>query len=139
MDLGRFRLAAFTDVDNRQQPKAPQLREKDLEGLNRVNPDKPLFALVHWGQEFANAPTPREQLVATRLADKGVELIIGSHSHRASPLTGSKNFCQVFSLGNFIFDQRRAGVSGALLEVIFFPQGSYFLRLHTIGNLYLAK
>jgi poly-gamma-glutamate synthesis protein (capsule biosynthesis protein) len=139
MNLGRFRLAAFTDVDNRQQPIAPRLSEKDLECLHRVNPGKPLFALVHWGQEFASTPAPREQLVAARLADKGVELIIGSHSHRASPLTGTKYFCQVFSLGNFIFDQRRPEVSGALLEVTFFPMGTYFLRLHPMGNLYVKS
>jgi poly-gamma-glutamate synthesis protein (capsule biosynthesis protein) len=139
MDLGRFRLAAFTDVDNRQQPIAPRLSQKDLECLDWVNPGKPLFALVHWGLEFASTPTPREKLVATRLADKGVELVVGSHSHRASPLTGTLNFCQVFSLGNFIFDQRRPEVSGALLEVRFFPMGTYFLRLHPLGNLYVKS
>jgi AmmeMemoRadiSam system protein B len=137
MDLGRFRLAAFTDVDNHQQPIAPRLTEKNLECLDGVSPDKPLFALVHWGPEYARDPTSREKLVAAWLAEKGVELIVGSHSHRASPLTGTLNFCQVFSLGNFIFDQRRPEVSGALLEVTFFPTGTYFLRLHLLENLYL--
>jgi AmmeMemoRadiSam system protein B len=136
-DLGRFRLAAFTEVDNSQTPMAPRLSESDLECLDGVSPDKPLFALVHWGPEYVGGPTLRERLVAARLADKGVELIIGSHPHRASGLTGTRKVCQVFSLGNFIFDQRRPEASGALLEVKFFPSGTYFLRLHPLGNLYV--
>jgi len=81
-------------------------------------------------------PGLREQALAARLAGRGVELIIGSHPHRAGALTGDRQQCLAFSLGNFIFDQRRPGVSGALLEVMFYPQGTYFLRLHPIGNLY---
>ena len=135
-NLGRFRLAAFTEVDNSQKPMARRLSEPDLECLNGVDADKPLLALVHWGPEYAGEPTPREELVAARLAAKGVELIIGSHSHRATGLTATKDCCQVFSLGNFIFDQRRPEASGAILEVIFFPSGTYFLRLHPLGNLY---
>lgn len=135
-DLGRVRLAAFTDVDNSEKPLAPRLSEADLVCLDSVTPDKPLFAWVHWGREFASGPGPREKLVAARLADKGVELIIGSHSHQANGLMATKDLCQVFSLGNFIFDQRRPEASGALLEVTFFPAGTYFLRLHPLGNLY---
>jgi len=135
-DLGRFRLTAFTEVDNSRKPLAARLGETDLERLDRVKPDKPLFALIHWGPEYAGGPTPRENLVAARLEAKGVELLIGSHSHRACGLTAAKNFCQVFSLGNFIFDQRRPEASGALLELTFFPSGAYFLRLHPLGNLY---
>ena len=101
-----------------------------------IQPDKPCFAFLHWGEEFTGTPGPREQALAARLAGRGVELIIGSHPHRAGALTGDRRQCLAFSLGNFIFDQRRPGVSGALLEVIFYPQGTYFLRLHPLGNLY---
>lgn len=135
-NLGRFRLVAFTEVDNSQKPMARRLSEQDLACLDNLDPERPLFSLVHWGPEYASDPTPREKLVATRLADKGVELIIGSHSHRANGLTATRDLCQVFSLGNFIFDQRQPKASGALLEVIFFPKGTYFLRLHPLGNLY---
>ncbi len=91
---------------------------------------------MHWGEEFRAAPGPREEALAARLTARGVELIIGSHPHRAGALTGDRTQCLAFSLGNFIFDQRRPEVSGALLEVIFYPQGTYFLRLHPLGNLY---
>jgi AmmeMemoRadiSam system protein B len=135
-DLGPFRLAALTDLENRPTPARARLRDGDLELFTPVTPEKPRFALVHWGEEFTAAPGPREEALAARLKARGVELVIGSHSHRAGGLTGDRRQCVAYSLGNFIFDQRRPEVSGALLEVVFFPQGTYFLRLHPLGNLY---
>jgi poly-gamma-glutamate synthesis protein (capsule biosynthesis protein) len=112
------------------------ITEADLRRFAAMPPDKPRFAFLHWGQEFADTPGPREQALAARLAAGGVELVIGSHPHRAGALTGDRQQCLAYSLGNFIFDQRRPQVSGALLEVMFYPQGTYFLRLHSLGNLY---
>jgi hypothetical protein len=138
-DLGPFRLAAATDLDNREVPLRALLTDAALCGFDAMPPDKPRFAFLHWGQEYSGTPGPREQALAARLAAAGVELIIGSHPHRAGALTGGRRQCLAYSLGNFIFDQRRPGVSGALLEVMFYPQGTYFLRLHPLGNLYEEK
>ncbi len=135
-DFGPFRLAALTDLDNRQEPVRALIGDADLDRLDGLKPDKPRFAFLHWGEEFRAVPGPREQALAARLAGRGVELIIGSHPHRAGALTGDRQQCLAFSLGNFIFDQSRPEVSGALLEVMFYPQGTYFLRLHPLGNLY---
>jgi hypothetical protein len=135
-DLGAFRLAAFTDLDNQSPQKAALLRARDLRGLDGLGRDKPLFAFLHWGREYAKDPGPREQALTSLLEQKGVELIIGSHPHRAGGLVCGPKACLAYSLGNFIFDQSRPEVSGTLLEVMFFPQGTYFLRLHHLGNLY---
>ena len=129
-------MAAATDLDNRQEPLRALLTDADLRRFEAMPPDKPRFAFLHWGQEFTATPGPREQALAARLNAGGVELIIGSHPHRAGALTGDRQQCLAYSLGNFIFDQRRPEVSGALLEVMFFPQGTYFLQLHPLGNLY---
>jgi len=136
-DFRRFRLAAFTDVDNHTPQKTALLRQEDLGGLAAAGRDKPLFAFMHWGQEYSQEPGDREQALSAALESRGVELIIGSHSHRAGQLVCRQQSCLAFSLGNFIFDQNRPEVSGALLEVIFFSQGTYFLRWHPLGNLYL--
>jgi AmmeMemoRadiSam system protein B len=136
LDLGPFYLAGFTDVDNRSEAKIAQLTRQDLEGLARLKRDKPIFALIHWGREFADAAGPREQALAALLEEKGVEVIIGCHSHRASRLEGTRQSCRVFSLGNFLFDQYKPPVSGMLLEAVFFPQGTYFLKVHPLKNLY---
>jgi AmmeMemoRadiSam system protein B len=138
-DLGPFRLAALTDLDNGQEPFRALLTDADLRRLEATPRDKPYFAFLHWGEEFRGTPGPREEAIASRLAARGVEVVIGSHPHRAGGLSGDRRQCLAFSLGNFIFDQRRPEVSGALLEVIFYPQGTYFLRLHPLGNLYEEK
>jgi poly-gamma-glutamate synthesis protein (capsule biosynthesis protein) len=135
-DLGPFRLVAATDLDNRQEPLQTLLSDAELRRFDAMPPDKPRFVFLHWGQEYTSTPGPREQALVARIAAAGVELIIGSHPHRAGALTGDRKQCLAYSLGNFIFDQRRPGVSGTLLEVIFYPQGTYFLRLHPLGNLY---
>jgi AmmeMemoRadiSam system protein B len=137
-ELTHFRLGAFTDVDNRAPDKAALLREHDFQSLERVRRDKPLFVFFHWGQEYASEPGPREKAIISVLHDKGVELIIGCHSHRAGTLVCRQQICLAFSLGNFIFDQRRPEVSGAMLEALFFPQGTYFLRWQPLENLFVS-
>jgi len=136
MDLGVFYLVGFTDVDNQNEAKIARLTRQDLEGLARLKRDKPLFAMIHWGREFADQAGPREQALAALLEAKGVEVIIGCHSHRAGQLEGTRKSCRLFSLGNFLFDQKSPRVSGMLLEAVFFPQGTYFLKVHPLNNLY---
>jgi hypothetical protein len=138
IDFGDFRLAAFTDVDNQSPQKVARLRRENMDGLNGVSRDKPLFAFLHWGREYAKEPGPRENALISALTGKGVELIIGCHSHRAGALIGHLQYSLAFSLGNFIFDQSKPGISGALLEARFFPQGTYFLKWHPLGNLYVS-
>ena len=138
LDLGAFYLAGFTDVDNQSAEKIDRLTRQDLEGLDGLKRDKPLFALIHWGREFADAPGPREQALAALLEEKGVQVVIGCHSHRAGHLEGTRSSCRIFSLGNFLFDQDSPRVSGILLESVFFPQGTYFLKVHPLNNLFTS-
>jgi AmmeMemoRadiSam system protein B len=138
-DLQNFYLAAFSDVDNSSPQKVALLRQDDLRGLEAVTGDKPLFAFLHWGREYSRKPSPREDALISVLRGKGVELIIGCHTHQAGTLVCRQQDCLAFSLGNFIFDQSKPGISGALLEAIFFPQGTYFLRWHPLENLYTAS
>ena len=136
LDLGAFYLAGFTDVSNQGEEKTARLTRKDLEGLAHLKRDKPLFAFLHWGRELDSGTGPREQALAALLEEMGVEVIIGCHSHRASLLEGTRRSCRVFSLGNFLFDQDRERTSGILLEAVFFPQGTYFLKVHPMKNLW---
>ncbi|RJR48405.1 MAG: AmmeMemoRadiSam system protein B [Deltaproteobacteria bacterium] len=136
LDLGPFYLAGFTDVDNQAEQKTARLTREDLAGLDRLKKDKPLFALLHWGREFADTAGPREKALAALLEAKGVEVVIGCHSHRVSTLEGTRKSCRVFSLGNFLFDQYQPPVSGMLVEAVFFPQDTYFLKVHPLKNLY---
>ena len=80
-DFGPFRLAALTDLDNRQEPVRALLGDADLDRLDGLKPDKPRFAFLHWGEEFRAVPGPREQALAARLAGRGRR----THHRQPSP------------------------------------------------------
>ena len=111
------------------------LRLPDLQCLDTVSRDKPLFAFLHWGQEYATEPGPREEALISVLQGKGVELIMGCHSHRAGPFRCRQPTCVAFSLGNFIFDQTptryfRSPAGGHIL-----PPGNLFSQVASFGEL----
>jgi poly-gamma-glutamate synthesis protein (capsule biosynthesis protein) len=45
-----------------------------------------VIAQLHWGHEFESYPRPDQVEVAHRLAERGVDAIIGHHSHVVQPL-----------------------------------------------------
>ena len=97
---------------------------------------KPLAAFVHCGREFRPRPGPRERFLAWTLEDAGVTLFVGAHPHRAGPVEADARGMRVWSLGNFLFDQLRQGADGAVLDLVFFSQGTWWARQRPIGNLY---
>ena len=97
----------------------------------------PLFAFMHWGLEFAAMPSQRQRELAAELRRVGVALAIGAHPHVASrglELIPGGYALGVFSLGNFLFDQKSQVASGVILELRAFAQGTFFARLVPLGN-----
>lgn len=72
-----------------------------------------VIAFPHWGEEYVREPGSSQMKYAKKLADAGVDIILGSHSHMVQPMmtrsfTDSSGrtrdvFC-IFSLGNFLSD-----------------------------------
>ncbi len=126
-DFERFRLFGFTDIDNSPEPKRDLLYRSDMDAAFQVAPGSglPLFAFLHWGDEYSEDFDARQDILRSELLEKGIELIVGSHSHRSSRLRCDRSSCVVPSLGNFLFDQKGSHVSGHMLKVTFFPQGTY--------------
>lgn len=65
---------------------------------------------VHWGVEYATAPTPAQVEVAHRLLDGGVDLILGHHPHVLAPIEvhhapDGRVTVVAYSLGNFVSNQ----------------------------------
>jgi poly-gamma-glutamate synthesis protein (capsule biosynthesis protein) len=136
-DFGPFQLVAFSDLDNNRLPTTGILDpEMIAAGLAGRDPQKPLFAFLHWGREYSAVPREREMALRDVLVARGVELIVGAHPHCLGGFIGGKDHLTAFSLGNFLFDQAKPHTNGGLLEVRFFPQGTYFPRLISLGNLY---
>jgi AmmeMemoRadiSam system protein B len=139
VDLGRFQLVALTDIDNNAKPAENRIGEADLQSIGRSDALPPLVAFLHWGREYESGPDQRQIALAEDLRRSGVSLIIGAHSHRAlsrlDALAGG-HAAVAYSLGNFLFDQSDDRVSGSILEVRFFPQGTFFARLVPMPNFY---
>jgi AmmeMemoRadiSam system protein B len=139
IDLGAFRLAGLTDLDNSARPFDRRIGEDDLQAIGRADALPPLAAFLHWGREYQAAPGERQTELAGALRQSGVALIVGAHPHQAYPridaLAGGET-AVAYSLGNLLFDQFSDRASGAILEVRFFPQGTFFARLVPMPNFY---
>ncbi len=80
-----------------------------------------LIVLPHWGREHTTLPTQRQEQLAGRLLQAGVDLIAGSGPHAMQPLTHTPFGSVAFSLGNTVFDGPGPDLDwnrGALLEVV---------------------
>lgn len=61
----------------------------------------------HWGKENSIKPTSRQIEYAHKLIDAGADLIIGHHPHVLQTVEKYKSKYIFYSLGNFIFDQKK--------------------------------
>jgi poly-gamma-glutamate synthesis protein (capsule biosynthesis protein) len=139
-DLGRFRLAAATDVVNLPEPRHAILGESSFDNWRQATSGKPLFAFLHCGTEYADSPGARERQLADWAENAGASLVIGCHPHRPSPAwerTGKS--LRFSSMGNLIFDQTDPHNTGGLIEIRFFEQGTWAARWIPLGNLFAGS
>ena len=98
-------------------------QEIDEEGITKildaVNKEKPdlTVALLHWGSEYNNTVSQSQQDVCTLLQSKGVDAIIGTHSHYVQkmefdPAAGT---FVAYSLGDFLSDADKAGTEYSVI------------------------
>ncbi len=70
-----------------------------------------IVSIVHWGNEYEKTSSSFQKKIAYRLAESGVDLIIGSHPHVVQDIElytaaeRKKDVPIFYSLGNFVFDQ----------------------------------
>jgi poly-gamma-glutamate synthesis protein (capsule biosynthesis protein) len=83
-----------------------------------------LVIFVHWGYEYRDFPNSYQKKYNSFFKDLGIDVVIGSHPHVIQPMEYSKKnnqeFLTVFSLGNFISNQRAERKDGgAMLRLSF--------------------
>ena len=77
---------------------------------------------MHWGNEYQQKFSQRQQAIAHGLIDAGVDVVVGSGPHVLQPVEVYKGKAIFYSLGNFIFDQdwskatQQGAVIGARIE-----------------------
>ncbi|MBK8883505.1 MAG: CapA family protein [Bacteroidales bacterium] len=102
----------------------------DIRKAKANNPDITILFL-HWGTEYDTVPSKFQTDLANYFFSLGVDLIIGSHPHVlqkmiwSKSITGGKDGIVVYSMGNFISNQRKPKTDGgAIVRIEFTRQGN---------------
>lgn len=61
---------------------------------------------IHWGRGYEHTltPSPRQIEIGRTLVEKGIDVVLGHHSHTFQPVEMYEDGVICYSLGNFIFD-----------------------------------
>jgi poly-gamma-glutamate capsule biosynthesis protein CapA/YwtB (metallophosphatase superfamily) len=79
------------------------------------------IVFIHWGEEYQRLPNAFQKDIANFLFTNGADIIIGSHPHVLQPMewhqsdSVSKEKLVVWSLGNFVSNQRKRYTDGGTL------------------------
>jgi poly-gamma-glutamate capsule biosynthesis protein CapA/YwtB (metallophosphatase superfamily) len=90
-----------------------------------------IILFLHWGTEYDTIPSRNQTSLAEYFLSMGVDLVIGSHPHvlqkmvwAKNPVTG-KDRIIVYSLGNFITNQRKPKTDGgSMVRVVIKKEGN---------------
>ena len=83
---------------------------KVLDNVAKEEPDLTV-ALLHWGSEYNDTVSKTQQSICTLMQEKGVDAIIGTHSHYVQKMEFNRETGAfiAYSLGDFFGDASRAG------------------------------
>jgi poly-gamma-glutamate capsule biosynthesis protein CapA/YwtB (metallophosphatase superfamily) len=71
-----------------------------------------VVACFHWSKEYVYNPNPSMVLLAHKACDAGADMVLGQHPHTIQSIEYYKGKIIAYSLGNFVFDQRRVEIDG---------------------------
>lgn len=85
------------------------------EGLEQMKEEgvEYTIAYIHWGKEYETTENERQQKIAKKLCELGIDALIGGHPHVVQPVdlleneAGDHQMLCVYSLGNHLSDQRK--------------------------------
>ena len=81
-------------------------------------PERAVLVYLHWGTEYAAQPSAGQRQLAHDLLDAGAAAVVGAHPHVVQPVEFYRGRPIVYSLGNFLFDQR-GGATALAAQVDF--------------------
>lgn len=90
---------------------------------------------IHWGNEYERRENASQRSLAAFLRRNGADLIVGSHPHVVQPTTADSTHAILYSLGNFVSNQRRRYCDGGILasvEAVKHPSGRMTYSLETV-------
>jgi poly-gamma-glutamate synthesis protein (capsule biosynthesis protein) len=111
MNVKGFRVGfqAFTDLDfaHGSYSKVPRDLEWHKQQITQAkNKCDLLVVSYHWGVEENEAPTARQKQIAHLAIAAGADVVLGHHPHVLEGVEFYQGHPILYSLGNFVFDQR---------------------------------
>lgn len=76
------------------------------------------IAFLHWGTEYSRRPNRQQCELADFLHRSGCQVVIGSHPHTVQCAECAGNSITVYSLGNFISNQRMRYSDGGVMAKV---------------------
>ncbi|MCX7599547.1 MAG: CapA family protein [Armatimonadetes bacterium] len=88
-----------------------------------------LVVSFHWGEEYMAMPTLRQRQVARVTVEAGADLILGHHPHVLQGITALNGAPILYSMGNFVFDQRQGErMESAIFELSYVAGDGWYIR-----------
>lgn len=81
--------------------------EARVRQLREQEPECCIVVCLHWGAEHVLRPAVQQVVQAHRLIDAGADCLICHHTHTMQTVEQYKSASIYYSIGNFIFDQKR--------------------------------
>jgi poly-gamma-glutamate synthesis protein (capsule biosynthesis protein) len=100
---------AYTDLDvwHESMCKVDDDMQNALARVREAASNADLVCVsYHWGVEYQKQPTDRQVELAHATIDAGADIILGHHPHVMSGVEAYQDGVILYSMGNFVFDQR---------------------------------
>ena len=77
-----------------------------------------IVVCMHWGDEYVRKANRQQRRLADFLHRNGADIVIGSHPHVIQPADAACGRITVWSLGNFVSNQRKRFCDGGLMAEV---------------------
>ncbi len=77
-----------------------------------------VVAYLHWGDEYQSRPSRGQRRLADFLHRHGADVVVGSHPHVVQPARATNGRVTIFSLGNFVSNQRKRYCDGGVVAEV---------------------
>jgi len=94
-----------------------------------------IVVCIHWGNEYERRENEGQRRIARFLRRQGVDLVVGSHPHVVQPVEADSTHAVIYSLGNFVSNQRQRYTDGGILagvDVVKHPDGRMTYALEIV-------
>ncbi len=138
-DDGNMGIIALTDVVNAPGDRKFMPEPDSAKVFHTIRWLKERCTLVavfmHWGRELDDLPTNRMKKLASMFVKAGADIIVGAHPHVVGGVECIGHVPVVYSLGNFLFDQKYEETKqGAVLRCSIDKDGRLACKLIAVST-----